>query len=70
MLADFATAEQSFRDMGARPHESRLLRDWGHTLIALGRTDEGRAKLRAARDLMAELGITREADELTAELAG
>jgi len=68
MLADYATAAKSFEDMGARPFTARVNRDWGHALIAQGQTEEGRAKLRAARDLMVELGITREADELRAEL--
>jgi tetratricopeptide (TPR) repeat protein len=68
MLADFATATQSFADMGARPFVARVEREWGQALLATGRRDEGRAKLTAARDLMAELGIKREADELTAEL--
>ena len=69
MLADYATATASFAQMGARPYVARADRDWGNSLLALGRTDEGRAKLTAARDLMAELGIKREADELTVELA-
>ena len=68
MLADYATAAKSFEDMGALPFIARVTRDWGHGLIELGQTEEGRAKLRAARDLMVELGITREADELRAEL--
>ena len=69
ILADYATATASFSDMGARPFVARMNRDWGHELLALGRRDEGRAKLTEARDLMVELGIKREADELTAELA-
>ena len=68
MLADFATATASFAAMGARPFVARISRDWGHELLGLGRRDEGRAKLTEARDLMAQLGIKREADELTAEL--
>jgi tetratricopeptide (TPR) repeat protein len=69
LLADYATAAKSFADMGARPFVARVTREWGHTLIELGQIEEGRAKLRAARDLMIELGITREATELTTELA-
>jgi tetratricopeptide (TPR) repeat protein len=69
MLADFATAERRFADMGARPFVARIDRDRGHALLAIGKVDEGRQQLRAARDLMVELGIKREADELTAELA-
>jgi hypothetical protein len=68
MLADYATAAKSFEDMGARPFVARVTRDWGHALLELGQTEDGRAKLRAARDLMVDLGINREADELTAEL--
>jgi tetratricopeptide (TPR) repeat protein len=69
MLEDFATAERSFAEMGARPFVARLDRDWGHALLALGRRDEGRAKLTQARDLLAALEIKREAEELTAELS-
>jgi tetratricopeptide (TPR) repeat protein len=69
MLTDFAAATDQFTDMGARPFVARVERDWGHELIALGRRDDGRAKLTAARDLMTQLGIEREADELSAELA-
>jgi tetratricopeptide (TPR) repeat protein len=69
MLADYATAVASFTDMGARPFVARSMRDWGHALLALGRTDDGRARLTEARDQMAQMGIKREADELTAELA-
>lgn len=68
MLADYATARQSFEDMGARPFTARVLRDWGHALVAHGEIADGQAKLRAALDLLSELGITREADELRAEL--
>ena len=68
MLADYATAAKSFEDMGARPFTARVNRDWGHALVAQGRSEEGRAKLRASRDLMVDLGINREADELSAEL--
>ena len=39
-----------------------------HALVAVGQTEEGRAKLGAARDLMVELGISREAGELSVEL--
>jgi tetratricopeptide (TPR) repeat protein len=69
MLADFSSATAQFTDMAARPFVARVERDWGQALLAIGQRDEGRAQLSAARDLMAELGIQREADELTAELA-
>jgi Predicted ATPase len=68
MLADYATAATSFGDMGARPFIARVTRDWGHALIAMGQADEGRDKLRESLVLLDELGITREADELTAQL--
>jgi tetratricopeptide (TPR) repeat protein len=68
LLADYAIAAQSFADMGARPFHARVMRDWGHALLAIGRADEGREKLRAARDELAALGIAREADELGREL--
>ncbi|MEP7379920.1 MAG: hypothetical protein ABI725_10215, partial [Chloroflexota bacterium] len=68
MLADFESATAQFTNMGARPFVARVERDWGRALLTLGHRDEGRTKLTQARDLMAELGISREADELTAEL--
>lgn len=68
MLADYATAKQSFEDMGARPFTARVLRDWGHALVAFGDTADGHAKLRESLALLDELGIKREAQELRAEL--
>ena len=70
MLADFAAAAELFEDMGARPFLARVERDWGHALRALGHDAEGLAKLRAAQAMLAELGISREAEELRAELGG
>jgi hypothetical protein len=60
---------RAFEEMGARPYVARATREWGHALIAGGRINEGRAKLTESRDELAELGIKREADELTAELS-
>jgi hypothetical protein len=69
MLADYETAFESFEEMGARPFWARLLRDWGHALVATGATAEGQAKLRAALAELDALGISAEAGELRAELA-
>lgn len=69
MLADFATAYESFVAMGARPFSARVLRDWGHALIATGASADGQTRLREALDALDELGIKSEADELRAELA-
>ncbi len=69
MLSDFEAASKQFTDMGARPLVARVTRDWGHALLDGGRRDEGRTKLTESRDLMSQLGIQREADELSAELA-
>ncbi|MEP7158085.1 MAG: hypothetical protein ABI797_01540 [Chloroflexota bacterium] len=69
MLADYATAKQSFENMGARPFTARVLREWGHALVAVGETADGQAKLRDSLALLDELGIKREADELRVELA-
>jgi hypothetical protein len=69
MLADFETAYDSFVEMGARPFSARVLREWGHALVASGAVDEGQAKLRDALAQLDELGIKSEADALRAELA-
>lgn len=67
LLADFATAYDSFVEMGARPFSARVLRDWGHALIATGASADGQAKLREAAAALDELGIKREADELRSQ---
>jgi len=69
MLADFEAAYNSFMEMGARPFSARVLRDWGHALIASGAQAEGQAKLREALAALDGLGIKPEADALRAELA-
>jgi tetratricopeptide (TPR) repeat protein len=69
LLADFETAYDSFVEMGARPFSARVLRDWGHALVASGESAEGQAKLREALAALDELGIKTEADALRAELA-
>lgn len=69
MLADFETAYNSFLEMAARPFWARVLREWGHALIATGAGAEGQTKLRDALAQLDELGIRSEADALRAELA-
>ncbi|HEY8136073.1 MAG TPA: hypothetical protein VIF08_08550 [Candidatus Limnocylindrales bacterium] len=69
MLADFETAYNSFLEMAARPFWARVLREWGHALIATGAVAEGQTKLRDALAQLDELGIRSEADALRAELA-
>ncbi|MEA2677621.1 MAG: hypothetical protein QOJ81_1762, partial [Chloroflexota bacterium] len=69
MLADYETAYRSFEEMGARPFWARLLRDWGHALLATGASDEGQAKLRSALAELDALGIKAEAELVRAELA-
>ena len=68
MLTDFAAAAEAFERMGSRPYQARVDRNWGDVLLALGRTDDGKEKLRAALALFDEMGITREAGEVRATL--
>jgi tetratricopeptide (TPR) repeat protein len=68
MLLDYEAAVSDFEKMGARPFVARALRDWGHALSSLGRGEEGKEKLRRALALFEEMGIEREARELTEEL--
>jgi tetratricopeptide (TPR) repeat protein len=69
MLTDYAAAYAAFEEMGARPFWARVLRDWGHALLATGSTVEGRAKLREALAELDALGIAAEADAVRTELA-
>ncbi|HUR16270.1 MAG TPA: hypothetical protein VMZ33_03195 [Candidatus Limnocylindrales bacterium] len=68
-LTDFATAEGLFAQMGVRPYQARVLREWGMTLRKLGHRSDGDEKLRRAAGLFTDMGLAREADELTAELS-
>ena len=70
MLADFERADSQFEDMGGRPYQARVLRDWGNALKGLGRHEEGDEKLRQAIALFDVMGIKREANEARAELQG
>ena len=56
--------------MGGRPFTARVLRGWGEVLRAQGRPDEGDEKLRQALALFDDMGISREAAQVKAELAG
>jgi hypothetical protein len=67
-LGDYASAEQLFAEMGARPYRARVLRDWGHALNELGRGEEGREKVGQAVNLLDDMGLDREAEMLKAEL--
>ena len=69
VMADYATAAESFREMAARPLEARVLRDWGEELQRVGQPAEAAVKLDAALAAFDELGLTREADALRASLA-
>jgi tetratricopeptide (TPR) repeat protein len=68
MRADYAAAASAFEEMGARPFEARVLRDWGEALQRVGRTAEGDTQLQAAVGLFDELGLEREAAEVRAAL--
>lgn len=70
VLADYEASAAAFEAMGARPYLARDLRSWGETLRAADRTEEGDEKLRRAQALFEEMGITREAAEVRAELSG
>jgi tetratricopeptide (TPR) repeat protein len=70
MVADYAEAAAAFEMMGAQPYHARVLRGWGLALREIGRTDDGNEKLNEALSVFDELGITREADDLRALLAG
>jgi tetratricopeptide (TPR) repeat protein len=69
MLADFAAADSLYADMGARPYRARGLREWGQALKQLERASNGDEKLTQARALFEEMGLDREATEISAELA-
>ena len=58
---DVEAAVRILEDEGARPTLARVLRVWGETLRAAGRTDEADATLRRALGLFEELGIPGEA---------
>jgi hypothetical protein len=66
LLADFATATDSFEAMSGRPFTARVIRDGGQALVELGEVAEGQAKLREALTQLDALGIKTEADQLRA----
>jgi tetratricopeptide (TPR) repeat protein len=63
MLSDYATADEMFTSMEAKPFVARLARDWGVALHSAGRKEDGDQKLRHAIELFDELGIAPEATE-------
>ena len=69
MLADFERAETEFEDMGGKPYQARVLRDWGNALKSLGQHNRGDEKLRQAIELFEAMGIKREANEARVELS-
>jgi tetratricopeptide (TPR) repeat protein len=69
MLEDYERAATAFAQMGGRPYQARVLRDWGMALRSIGRNDEGKARLRESLGLMDELGLAREAAEIRVTLA-
>jgi tetratricopeptide (TPR) repeat protein len=60
-IADFAAAAEILGSEGARPLLARVLRSWGETLGAAGRTDDAAVILQKALTLFEELGLAREA---------
>ncbi len=68
-LADFAASAAILDELGARPQLARVLRGWGETLRAAGRTAESDATLHRALSLFEEMGIAPEAEAVRATLA-
>jgi tetratricopeptide (TPR) repeat protein len=66
-LAGFAASAALAEDLGARPHLARVLRDWGETLRATGKTGEADVTLRRAMNLLYDMVIRAEADALREE---
>ena len=69
-LHDFADSAAILEDLGARPHLARVLRAWGESLRALGRTAESNVTLRRAQGLFEGMGITPEAEAVRKSLTG
>jgi tetratricopeptide (TPR) repeat protein len=69
-LHDFADSAAILEDLGARPHLARVLRAWGESLRALGRTAESKVTLRRAQGLFEGMGITPEAEAVGKSLTG
>lgn len=69
-LSGFAASAAIAEELGARPQLARVLRGWGDTLRAAGRTPEGDEILRRALELFEEMGITAESETVRATLEG
>lgn len=68
MTADYTAATAAFEGMGARPSLARVYRDWGHALRKLGDEAGSREKLERSLAIFKEVGIEREANEVSADL--
>jgi tetratricopeptide (TPR) repeat protein len=69
VFADYASSAAQLAEIGARPGQARVLRDWGTALAEAGDGPAGEEKLRNALALFEEMGLTREATEVRDELA-
>jgi tetratricopeptide (TPR) repeat protein len=68
-LADLEAASQVFESQGARPNLARSLRTWGEALRSSGKPDEAQPILERSRAIFEELGLEREAGEVTTVLS-
>ncbi len=69
-LVDYAASARLLEDLGARPQLARVLRGWGEALGSAGRSTDRDETLRRSLVLFEELGITPEAEDVRAALAG
>jgi tetratricopeptide (TPR) repeat protein len=69
-LTWFAESAAIAEELGARPQLARVLRDWGETLHAAGRTSEGSETLRRALTLFVDMGIVDEAEAIRTAIEG
>ncbi|MBA2265021.1 MAG: tetratricopeptide repeat protein [Chloroflexi bacterium] len=69
-MADFEASAAILEEFGARPQLARVLRAWGETLRAVGRTTESEATLHRALTLFEEMGIKPEAEAVRKSLVG
>jgi tetratricopeptide (TPR) repeat protein len=67
--ADYEAATTLLESEGARPNLARALRDWGDALRSAGRAEDAEPILRKSLGLFQELGLEREAGEVSTALA-